>query len=185
MSIACDCLMYFICIVALYYICLFQVLPSCDYIYSVSDEGKQHIVCLENKSCSCRRFQVEEISCAHAWAVLKSKNILPDEYCSDLYNPKIILKIYEVPVYPLSHITEQNVPEHITEEVVLPQKYKRPPRRPKKQRYKSYREIKGKKSSNSCTTCGSFGYNEQYYFLKFKKKIVSILLFLCCQCLIE
>ncbi|KAG5624668.1 hypothetical protein H5410_009886 [Solanum commersonii] len=50
------------------------VVPSIDYIYLVSDEGKTYIVCLEKKTCSCNRFQVDGISCAHAWRVLKKNS---------------------------------------------------------------------------------------------------------------
>ncbi|KAG5618447.1 hypothetical protein H5410_018271 [Solanum commersonii] len=112
------------------------VVPSIDYIYSVSDEGKTYIVCLEKKTCSCNRFQVDRISCAHAW------------------RPETILKTYEVHVYPLPDKSEWNILEHIATEVVLPPKYKRHPGRPKKQREKSFSELSKRKGTNSCSTCG-------------------------------
>ncbi|XP_049342934.1 uncharacterized protein LOC125807263 [Solanum verrucosum] len=121
------------------------VVPSTDYIYSVSDEGKSYIVCLEKKTCSCNRFQVDGIPCAHAWRVLNKKHMLPDEYCSDFYKPETILRTYEVHVYPLPDKSEWNIPEHIDTEVVLPPKYKRPPGRPKKQREKSFSEFSKRK----------------------------------------
>ncbi|KAG5582692.1 hypothetical protein H5410_053319 [Solanum commersonii] len=50
------------------------VVLSIDHIYSVSDEGKTYIVCLKKKTCSCNRFQVDGISCTHAWRVLEKKS---------------------------------------------------------------------------------------------------------------
>ncbi|KAH0660439.1 hypothetical protein KY289_029187 [Solanum tuberosum] len=137
------------------------VVPSTDYIYSVSDEGESYIVCLEKKTCSCNRFQVDGIPCAHAWRVLNKKHMLPDEYCSDFYKPETILRTYEVPVYPLPDKSEWNIPEHIDTEVVLPPKYKRPPGRPKKQREKSFSEFSKRKGTNSCSTCGQRGHNRR------------------------
>ncbi|XP_049379751.1 uncharacterized protein LOC125844485 [Solanum stenotomum] len=137
------------------------VVPSTDYIYSVSDEGKSYIVCLEKKTCSCNRFQVDGIPCAHVWRVLNKKHMLPDEYCSDFYKPETILRTYEVPVYPLLDKSEWNIPEHIDTEVVLPLKYKRPPGRPKKQREKSFSEFSKRKGINSCSTCGQLGHNRR------------------------
>ncbi|WMV54962.1 hypothetical protein MTR67_048347 [Solanum verrucosum] len=145
----------------LYLLYSLQVVPSTDYIYSVSDEGKSFIVCLENKSCTCKRFQMDGIPCPHAWAVLNNKNMLPDAYCSDFYKPKTVLKTYEVPVYPLPDVTEWNVPEHIAEEIVLPPRYKRPPGRPKKQRDKSFSELSKRKGTNSCSRCGNRGHNKR------------------------
>ncbi|KAG5594370.1 hypothetical protein H5410_035602 [Solanum commersonii] len=85
------------------------------------------VVCLKNKTCSCGRFQYEEIPCEHAWAVLKRKSLVADGYCSDLYKPKTVLKIYEIPIYPLPDVAEWVIPEYIMYDEVRPPKFKRPP----------------------------------------------------------
>ncbi|KAH0664932.1 hypothetical protein KY285_026138 [Solanum tuberosum] len=82
------------------------VVPSTEYIYNVTDDGKSFVVCLKNKTCSCGKLQYEEIPCEHAWAVLKRKSLVADGYCSDLYKPKTILKIYGIPIYPLPDVAE-------------------------------------------------------------------------------
>lgn len=99
---------------------------STDCIYLVSDEGKTYILCLEKKTCSCNRFQVDGIPCVHAWRVLK-ENILLDEYCSHFYLAETIFKTYEAHVSS-SEQSEWNLLEHTATEVVLPPKYKRHPR---------------------------------------------------------
>ncbi|XP_059288771.1 uncharacterized protein LOC132042170 [Lycium ferocissimum] len=62
--------------------------PSTEYVYTVHDGGRRFIVCLKNKTCSCRMFQIDEIPCPHAWAVLKKKNLKADDYCSELFKSR-------------------------------------------------------------------------------------------------
>ncbi|XP_027773525.1 uncharacterized protein LOC107017068 [Solanum pennellii] len=50
-----------------------EVVPSSEFIFSVYETGRRYIVCLERKVCSCGRFQLDEIPCSHAIAVLKKK----------------------------------------------------------------------------------------------------------------
>ncbi|XP_075079747.1 uncharacterized protein LOC107809309 [Nicotiana tabacum] len=74
----------------------YKVVPSTEYLHTVNDEGRHYTVCLLEKKCSCGRFQVDELACPHTWAVLKSKFLMPEDYCSDYYKPKSIVLIYEV-----------------------------------------------------------------------------------------
>ncbi|KAG5607273.1 hypothetical protein H5410_028765 [Solanum commersonii] len=86
------------------------VVPSTEYIYNVTDD---------------------EIPCEHAWAVLKRKSLVADGYCSNLYKPKTVLKIYEIPIYPLPDVAEWAILEYIMYDEFRPPKFKRPPGRPK------------------------------------------------------
>ncbi|XP_059315454.1 uncharacterized protein LOC132066083 [Lycium ferocissimum] len=101
--------------------------PSTEYVYTVNDEARRFIIDLKKKTCSCRMFQMDEIPCPHAWAVLKSKSLMPDEYCSDLFKPKTVIKTYDVLWILSPDESEWNIPKHISDEVVLPPRYKRPP----------------------------------------------------------
>ncbi|KAG5595574.1 hypothetical protein H5410_036806 [Solanum commersonii] len=103
------------------------------------------MVYLKNKTCSCGKFQYEEIPCEHAWAVLKQKSLVADEYCLDLYKPITVLKIYEIPIYPLPDVAEWVIPEYI-----MPKK---------KPRAKTTRELLGLKGKHTCSTCGVVGHN--------------------------
>nr|XP_016439146.1 PREDICTED: uncharacterized protein LOC107765062 [Nicotiana tabacum] len=98
------------------------VVPSTEHLHMVNDEGRHYTVCLLEKECSCGRFQVDELLCTRAWAVLKSKFLMLEDYCSDYYKPKSVIMTYEVPVYPLPDRNEWNIPVHISEKVVLPPK---------------------------------------------------------------
>ncbi|XP_016465291.1 uncharacterized protein LOC107788148 [Nicotiana tabacum] len=111
-----------------------EVVPSTEYLHTVNDEGRHYTVSLLEKKCSCGRFQIDELPCPHAWAILKRKFLMPEDFCSDYYKPKFVVMTYEVLVYPLPDRKEWNIPAHVADEVVLPPKWKRPPGRPKKKR---------------------------------------------------
>nr|XP_009596272.1 uncharacterized protein LOC104092383 [Nicotiana tomentosiformis] len=138
-----------------------EVEPSTEYLHMVNDEERHYTVCLLERKCSCGRFQVDELPCPHAWAVLKSKFLMPEDYCSDYYKPKSVVMTYEVPAYLLLDRNEWNIPAHISEEVVLPPKWKRPPGRPKKKHDKPFRELLQKKNQHSCSICGQGGHNKR------------------------
>ncbi|XP_009590359.1 uncharacterized protein [Nicotiana tomentosiformis] len=103
-----------------------------DHIHTVIDGVKRFIVCLQNKRCSCRQFQLDELPCAHALAALRHKNESYENYCSPYYMRKSLLHTYKIPVDPLPDESKWNVPQHITEEVVMPPTGKRQPTRPQK-----------------------------------------------------
>ncbi|XP_060190552.1 uncharacterized protein LOC132619770 [Lycium barbarum] len=143
---------------------------STEYLYTAMDDGRRFMIFLENKTCSCRKFQIDEIPCPHAWAVIKSKNLTVDDYCSDLYKSKIVVKTYDVPVHPLPDESEWKIPTYISNKVVLPPKYKRPPGRPKKKRNKPLMELLLGKRRNSYSTCGHLGHNRRSCTNKPRKK---------------
>ncbi|XP_070020509.1 uncharacterized protein [Nicotiana sylvestris] len=137
------------------------VVPSTEYLHTVNDGGRNYTVCLLERKCVCGRFQIDELPCPHAWAVLKSKFLMPEEYCSSYYKPITIVMTYDVPVYPLPDKNDWNIPEHVAEEVVLPPKWKRPPGRPKKKRDKNLSELLLPKNQHSCSICGQGGHNKR------------------------
>ncbi|XP_060170806.1 uncharacterized protein LOC132601757 [Lycium barbarum] len=104
---------------------------------------------------------MDEIPCSHAWAVLKSKNLTADAYCSELFKLSTVVNTYDVPVDPLPDEREWNVPTHILDEVFLPLRYKRPLGRPKKKRDKPLMELMIDKRRNAWSTCGRLGHNRR------------------------
>ncbi|XP_075097790.1 uncharacterized protein LOC107812577 [Nicotiana tabacum] len=87
-----------------------NVVPSTEYSHTVNDGGRNYTVCLLERKCVCGRFQIDELPCPHVWAVLKSKFLMPEEYCSSYYKPSTIVMIYDVPVYPLPDKNDWNIP---------------------------------------------------------------------------
>ncbi|XP_060195329.1 uncharacterized protein LOC132624589 [Lycium barbarum] len=74
---------------------------STEYVYTVNDGPRHFIIDLKKKTCSCRMFQMDEIPCSYVWAVLKSKNLTADAYCSGLFKPSTVVNTYDVPIDPL------------------------------------------------------------------------------------
>nr|XP_009799301.1 PREDICTED: uncharacterized protein LOC104245397 [Nicotiana sylvestris] len=130
------------------------VVPSIEYLHIVNDGGRHYTVCLLERKCVCGRFQVDELPCPHAWYVLKSKFLMPEEYCSNYYKPNFVVMTYDVSMYPLLDKNDWNILAHVAEEVVLPPKWKRPPGRPKKKCDKPLSELLQPKNQHSCSICG-------------------------------
>ncbi|XP_015170291.1 uncharacterized protein [Solanum tuberosum] len=87
------------------------------------------------KVCSCGRFQLDEIPCAHAIVVLKEKNVKDmHPYCSDYYKPDALAKTYEIPMVPMSDKEDRSAPEDVVAETVYPPRYRRLAGRPRKRR---------------------------------------------------
>nr|XP_009800595.1 PREDICTED: protein FAR1-RELATED SEQUENCE 3-like [Nicotiana sylvestris] len=97
-----------------------RLLKAKDHIHTVIDGVKRYIVCLENKKCSCGQFQLDELPCAHALAVLRHRNETYENYCSPYYTKESLLRTYEIPVNPLPDESKWNVPQHLYDEVVNP-----------------------------------------------------------------
>ncbi|XP_055823722.1 uncharacterized protein LOC129892185 [Solanum dulcamara] len=114
------------------------VVPSSKFIFSVYETGRRYIVCLEKKICNCGRIQIEEMSCSHAIAILKSKNITDiHPYCSDYYKPESLASTYEVSMILMPDKDDWLVPDNVLDEMIFPPRFKRMPERPRKSRRKN------------------------------------------------
>ncbi|XP_049400475.1 uncharacterized protein LOC125864493 [Solanum stenotomum] len=110
------------------------VKPSSDYVYSVVDDEKQFVVNLRERSCTCIRFQIDEMPCPHALAVITFKSMDAYQYCSVYYNKDHLLKTYDICTYPVPNESTWDIPREVLEEVVLPPTGKIRPGRPKRLR---------------------------------------------------
>ncbi|XP_069146098.1 uncharacterized protein [Solanum lycopersicum] len=114
------------------------VVASSEFILTVYEGGIRYIVCLERKTCSCGRFQHDEIPCPHAIAVLKKKNITDVHLCcSDYYKHNALTNTYAIPLEPMPDKREWKAPDSVFEEVVLPPKYKKMSGKPRKKKKKN------------------------------------------------
>ncbi|KAG5568463.1 hypothetical protein H5410_064526 [Solanum commersonii] len=110
-----------------------RVIETNKYVYTVLDGITQFTVCLHQRTCTCGRFQLDELPCPHA---LFQMDPLPDE-------------------------STWNTPTHVLEEVVLPPHGKRPPGRPKNKRHTQLREDGFKKAKITCSNCGQQDHNRK------------------------
>ncbi|XP_018634461.1 uncharacterized protein [Nicotiana tomentosiformis] len=129
------------------------VKPSTDYLYTVIEDEKQFVVNLGERTCTCIRFQIDEMPCPHALAVVTYKSLDAYEYCSIYYNTDYLLKTYEISVYPVSDESTWDIPTEILEDVVLPPTGRIKPGRPKKLRIQLLPESQAKRCKISCGQC--------------------------------
>ena len=109
-----------------------QVLSFNTIEYQVRDEkGMDFTVNIQNKTCTCRRFQEDEIPCGHAVAVIVKRNLNVYEYCASFYKTETLKALYQENVRPLPHRDQWNLPQHL-QITVLPQKTTILAGRPKK-----------------------------------------------------
>ncbi|KAL5544128.1 hypothetical protein UlMin_007912 [Ulmus minor] len=103
--------------------CKTRLTPSAetfDTVYTVLDGDKNGVVDLQARTCSCRRFQLEQLPCAHAMiAIRHSKRDVYDFY-SEYYNSSTWKATYARVVYPLPHQGDWVVPNEVRDVKVLP-----------------------------------------------------------------
>ncbi|XP_030494883.2 uncharacterized protein LOC115710669 [Cannabis sativa] len=65
-----------------------EVKATTDYLFEVTRMKESWEVDLEKRTCTCNRFQIDEMPCGHAVAVMREMNMDPYTYCSDYYTKK-------------------------------------------------------------------------------------------------
>src|SRR5262249_29177785 len=111
---------------------------------------------LNLKTCSCREFDLDQIPCAHALAVARSRRINPYTLCSRYYTAAALVDAYAEPIRPLGHPTEWVVSDEVSARVVLPPITRRQIGRRRKERIPSTGEDMGMRK---CGRCGGRGHN--------------------------
>lgn len=73
---------------------LFQAHFSRDSQIQVFGGGSQFVVDLENNSYNCQRWQLNDIPCMHACAVISQNNEQPKSCVNDCYLRKTYVRVY-------------------------------------------------------------------------------------------
>ncbi|XP_062080334.1 uncharacterized protein LOC133785092 [Humulus lupulus] len=134
----------------------FQVFPVNTILYQVVVEYKENfLVNLMEKTCECKRFQQDEIPCAHAIAVFANTRLKTYDYVADYYNTTTMKATYESIVHPLPNESEWTLPETLNK-IVLPPKLRKPPSSPRRKRIRTRGEPK---VQIKCGRCGQPGHN--------------------------
>ncbi|KAM3374980.1 hypothetical protein P3S68_013694 [Capsicum galapagoense] len=106
------------------------VRASNEFLHIVTAGAKRFVVCLRSRKCICGLFQLDEIPCSHAMAVITYRNQHGEDYCSAYYSNKNFKDAYAIPVEPLPCESTWNIPQEVLDEIVLPPDSKRSPERP-------------------------------------------------------
>ncbi|XP_049373661.1 uncharacterized protein LOC125838660 [Solanum verrucosum] len=134
-----------------------EVAPSSEFFFLIYEAGRRYIICVEQKVCSCGRFQLDEIPCAHAIVVLKEKNVKDmHPYCFDYYKSNALAKTYEIPMVPMPDKEDWSAPEDVVAEIVYPPRYRRLAGRPRKKKKNADEKI-----TVNTNSCGQEGHNRR------------------------
>ncbi|XP_062119220.1 uncharacterized protein LOC133832967 [Humulus lupulus] len=77
------------------YLLKLTVHPTNHILYEVRDDVNKSIVDLNSRTCACNRFQMDQLPCAHAIAILKEMNHDPYQYYSPYYSKESMVATYQ------------------------------------------------------------------------------------------
>ena len=124
------------------FICV-QVHRTNDILFEFQNGYRKAIVDIGVRTCTCNRFQLDQLTCAHEIAVLQKANHDPYDYCSSYFTKEAMIHAYEETVFPVGHEDTWEVPENIKSMTLYPSQVRVRVRRPKK-RCKTFWEINAK-----------------------------------------
>ncbi|CAL8084251.1 unnamed protein product [Prunus armeniaca] len=125
--------------------------------YNVVDGDMDGHVHLTNNTCSCRKFQLEQLPCKHVVAVCRFLKLNVYSMASRYYTRNTWLDAYSDTIYPVQPQELWVIPEDVQSRVVRPPNAKVMPGRRKKLRIPSQGEdiIRRK-----CSRCSGTGHNK-------------------------
>ncbi|KAL5572232.1 hypothetical protein UlMin_021829 [Ulmus minor] len=94
--------------------------PASDTVYTILDGDKNGVVDLQARTCSCRRFQLEQLPCALAMIAIRHSKKDVYDFCSEYNNSSTWKVTYAGVVYPLPHQGDWVFPNEVRDIKVLP-----------------------------------------------------------------
>ncbi|XP_020426520.1 uncharacterized protein LOC109950802 [Prunus persica] len=91
-----------------------------DVEYNVLDGDLNGLVHLANRSCTCRKFDLEQLPCKHAIAVCRHLNLNPYSFASSYYTRATWAAAYAESIYPVPPKGTWVIPEHLNNVKILP-----------------------------------------------------------------
>ncbi|CAL9031090.1 unnamed protein product [Prunus brigantina] len=126
-----------------------------DVEYNVLDGDMNGLVHLQNHSCTCRKFDLEQLPCKHAIAVCRHLNLNPYSFASSYYTRTTWAAAYAESIYPVQPQGTWVIPENVQNVNLLPPISRVMPGRRKMKRISS----KGEDSqARKCSRCGVKGH---------------------------
>ncbi|XP_020424436.1 uncharacterized protein LOC109950301 [Prunus persica] len=116
------------------------------------------MVDLEQRTCSCRLWQIDGFPCTHAVAAILAKRDSVYDYVECYYKTDFFRKAYESPIFPIPDIGKGLGSNGSAAGVVLPPITKRPAGRPPTKRIKVFGEFK---RPLKCSRCNVAGHNRK------------------------
>ncbi|XP_024014435.1 uncharacterized protein LOC112088397 [Eutrema salsugineum] len=115
-----------------------------------------HVVNLTEKTCTCRRFDLDKIPCVHAIAAADRRKLSPISLCHHYYHTSYLQQAYAVSVMPRD--VALPVPDEVATKICLPPDVRNRPGRPKKIRIKgAFEAAMASKRPRKIPKCGNWG----------------------------
>ncbi|XP_074337252.1 uncharacterized protein LOC141674443 [Apium graveolens] len=136
------------------------VYPTTHILFEVIKGERKNVVDFNARTCTCKRFQMDQIPCAHAIAVFQKCNPDTYNYCSPYYKNENMVDAYKETVYPVGNKDNWVVPDNVSSLIVYPPEGKIRAVRPKKRRCKAFWERKTNSFKQmKCGKCNQTGHN--------------------------
>ncbi|KAK8567073.1 hypothetical protein V6N13_110151 [Hibiscus sabdariffa] len=141
-----------------------QPIYAGNFLYQVEcGQGEQHVVNIQNYTCTCRRWDLTGIPCNHAISVINCNNMNVVSFVDLCYKKDTQLSIYGHYISSIRGVNQWTKVEGM--EPILPPVLRRPVGRPNKKRRLERDEVpttgkvSKKGSKMTCTKCGKTGHN--------------------------
>ncbi|KAL0718767.1 hypothetical protein Bca4012_068090 [Brassica carinata] len=124
--------------------------------------GGYESVVLDQKKCSCKYFDNMQIPCGHALLAADNLKVPYATLVGPWYKTETWRETYVGVISPIGDPRDEDIPEVVRKQVLMPPVTKRPPGRRKTKRYPSTGEIpvpKKKAVENKCGRCRGTGHN--------------------------
>ncbi|XP_047091745.1 uncharacterized protein LOC124703580 isoform X2 [Lolium rigidum] len=144
----------------------YQVLRANKVEFEIVSSERTNIVDTETRFCSCRRWQIYGIPCAHAAAALLSCGEDPRQYTHDCFSVLKYRETYSQRIYPIPdriHWSNSSSGPGVcykSDVILRPPKIRRPPGRPKMKILKM-ESLKRPKRIVQCGRCHLLGHSQK------------------------
>ncbi|XP_024046531.1 uncharacterized protein LOC112100895 [Citrus clementina] len=121
---------------------------------------KEGLVDLQQRTCTCRVFQLDHLVCAHAIAACLTHRVDFINLCSDFYTTESLVMAYAQPVEPVGDVVDWEILDEIQEMQVYPLVEAPPPGRRKELRIPSAGEDVNRRTVR-CGQCHELCHNRK------------------------
>lgn len=132
--------------------------PVTAHEFPVGLDTTMDVVNIAQHTCSCKKFEILEISCIHALVAAISRGISIYSLCLEYYKTTCCRTSYADPIHPVDNQIDWLIPDKVQGRVILLSCVTRPCGRPQTRMMRSMGEIS---HMRHCSTCGSIGHNKK------------------------
>ncbi|KAL5576418.1 hypothetical protein UlMin_018117 [Ulmus minor] len=91
-----------------------DVICADQYMFNVLDGDRNYCVDMALWTCTCRKFQLDQLPCDHVLAIIRKTPYEAYDLCSLYYTREFWHETYSGVIQPVPHISSWSVPPHIS-----------------------------------------------------------------------